>query len=457
MAEFFELNPGQLTFDAGTNVRADLRLNKQFLKSVETNGVVQPIVAYPDPDTPGLYRVWFGHRRTAAAVQLGLDTIPVVVVDKPEDPDRVAEQLVENIHRENLTTAEQVTGYKQLFLDFGLSATAISKKTASPIATVGDALRIAQSETATRILTDHQITIGEALVFDEFADDPDAIDQLTQTLADDPAQFAHDAQVLRDERDRQQQKQDIEDELDAAGITIIDPPTYNDKTWRRADSLTIGDTRTELDETTALAEAGDDLAGFAQLAGGYDDDGHWVQRYEKFYAVKNWRDHGWHHYSDTATPAPLSSDEKEQRRTARANGKLWASATTVRKEWVKQLLQRRTLPTDWAVVPAVYTADNNELLAYHVKTDAAELLGLPEPSYKHNPFTELLHRNMHQVPHFMLAVGVAAHERSVDGNQGWNTPREAFGLYLGMLAAWGYTLSDLEKQTMDRVTKTDEQ
>jgi ParB family chromosome partitioning protein len=455
--EFLELNPDKLTYAAGTNVRADLRLDKPFLKSVKSNGIIQPVVAYPDPDADGLYRILFGHRRTAAAVELGLPTIPVVVVPRPEDPDRIAEQLVENIHRADLTTSEKVTAYKQLALDFGLPATTIAKKTASPMSTVGNALRVAQSDVAAKIITEYQVTVDEAIVFDEFGDDPEAIDQLAQTLTDDPAQFAHEAQLLRDERTRQLEKQAIEDELDAAGITVIDPPSYDDKTWRRADSLTIGDIKTELDEDTALAEAGDDLAGFTQLQGRYDDDGHWVQHYAKFYAVKNWRDHGWHHYSDTNRPGELSSDEKEQRRLARANGKLWASATTVRKEWVKQLLQRRTLPADWAIVPAVYAADNSELLAYRVKDDAAELLGLPAPTWESNPFTELLHRNLHQVPHFMLAVGAAAHERSVDGNQGWNTPREAFGLYLGMLASWGYTLSDLERDTMNRVTKDDDQ
>jgi ParB family chromosome partitioning protein len=75
--------------------------------------VLVPIVAI---DTPDGVRVRFGHRRTLAAVEAGLDTVPVLIVDPgSEDPDsesaqidRLVTQHVENAHRAGLTTADEV-------------------------------------------------------------------------------------------------------------------------------------------------------------------------------------------------------------------------------------------------------------------------------------------------------------------------------------------------------------
>lgn len=451
--QLLELHPDQLTADA--NVRMDLRLDDAFVKSIKVNGIIQPVVAYPDPETPGIYRILAGHRRVAAAVKLGLDVVPVVVGPTPEDADRIVEQLVENTHRAALTTAEQVSAYKQLALDFGLPAMAIAKKTASPLAHIGDAIRIAKSPVASKIVNEHQVTLDEALIFDEFADDENAIASLNDTLAAEPGQLAHRAQQLRNERDLAAAKARCEDQITAAGITLLDKePSYGDKTWKSATSLTADGKR--LDEETALAEAGEDLAAYPVIVGRRDDNDRYYQTYVIHYVVKNWRDHGWKHYEDDMrNKGPLSDEDKAQRRLARENGKLWVAATQVRKDWVKQLLQRRSLPSDWAAVTAMFVADNGELLGYGVKNTAADLLGIDHPAYQHNTFGDLLRGNIHQAPHVLLAAGAAAHERSVDEKQGWNTDRPAFALYLQMLSSWGYTLSELEEQLVQRLTTTD--
>ncbi|GAA1828808.1 hypothetical protein GCM10009836_03250 [Pseudonocardia ailaonensis] len=114
------------------NVRTDARLDPAFVASVRERGVLQPIVAYPGDE--GLV-VEFGQRRTLAARETGLAWVPVWLADSPADVDRLVDQIVENDRREALTVAERVRGWEQLAA-FGVSASAIAKKTGHPRAEV---------------------------------------------------------------------------------------------------------------------------------------------------------------------------------------------------------------------------------------------------------------------------------------------------------------------------------
>ena len=124
-----QLDPRTLLVDV--NVRTDVQLDKQFVGTIKDHGVLVPIVAV---DTPDGVRVRFGHRRTLAAVEAGLDTVPVLIV-APEsgDPDsdaaeidRLVTQHVENTHRAGLTTADEVGVAGQLAA-FGLSVNQIAR------------------------------------------------------------------------------------------------------------------------------------------------------------------------------------------------------------------------------------------------------------------------------------------------------------------------------------------
>jgi ParB family chromosome partitioning protein len=69
------LNPADLVLD--TNVRDDAAVDADFLASVKEHGVLTPIAALRDDD--GTVRVRAGQRRTVAARQAGLKTVPVYV------------------------------------------------------------------------------------------------------------------------------------------------------------------------------------------------------------------------------------------------------------------------------------------------------------------------------------------------------------------------------------------
>ena len=104
--------------------RDDAALDADFVASVKQHGLTNPIVAVRTAD--GVVRVRAGQRRTLAARECGLATIPVYVRrvtdgegdEKAQAVERVAEQIVENDQRQALADAQRVRGIQQL-LDAG--------------------------------------------------------------------------------------------------------------------------------------------------------------------------------------------------------------------------------------------------------------------------------------------------------------------------------------------------
>ena len=95
-SQFVRLDPS--TIKIGANVRTDLHADaKEFARSIKERGVLEPVTVYRDED--GAYVVLRGQRRTVVAAEVGLPDIPAQVVAKPDEADRITDQMVENLHR----------------------------------------------------------------------------------------------------------------------------------------------------------------------------------------------------------------------------------------------------------------------------------------------------------------------------------------------------------------------
>ena len=86
--------------------------------SIRAQGVVQPIVARPIGS--GRYEIIAGERRWRAAQLAGLDEIPAVIRDVPDEA-AVAMALIENIQRENLNPLEEANAIKRLIDEFEMT------------------------------------------------------------------------------------------------------------------------------------------------------------------------------------------------------------------------------------------------------------------------------------------------------------------------------------------------
>lgn len=80
----------------GTNVRG-AAADTALVESIRQHGILQPIVVRPVGQR-GRYEVVMGFRRMAAARRLGLETVPCVIDERPQD-DQILRQVAENVDR----------------------------------------------------------------------------------------------------------------------------------------------------------------------------------------------------------------------------------------------------------------------------------------------------------------------------------------------------------------------
>ena len=88
----------------------------ELIASIKSIGILQPPVVRKVADDR--YELIMGERRFRAAKAAGLQSIPVIIRQTP-DNELLREALIENIHRSNLNPLEEGAAYAQLLSDFG--------------------------------------------------------------------------------------------------------------------------------------------------------------------------------------------------------------------------------------------------------------------------------------------------------------------------------------------------
>ncbi len=94
----------------------------ELAESIKAQGIMQPILVrrLTSGANDGKYEIIAGERRFRAAKIAGLDSVPVLVRDVP-DESAAAMALIENIQREDLNPLEEAHGLQRLVKEFGLT------------------------------------------------------------------------------------------------------------------------------------------------------------------------------------------------------------------------------------------------------------------------------------------------------------------------------------------------
>ena len=94
----------------------------ELAESIKAQGIMQPILVRQLLDGPnaGKYEIIAGERRFRASKLAGLDRVPVLVRDVPNEA-AAAMALIENIQREDLNPLEEAQGLQRLIREFGLT------------------------------------------------------------------------------------------------------------------------------------------------------------------------------------------------------------------------------------------------------------------------------------------------------------------------------------------------
>ena len=114
----------------------------ELARSIQTSGIIQPIVVRP---LGNRYQLIAGERRWRAAQRAGLKKVSSIV---RQVPDELALEmtLVENIQREDLNAIEAARAFERLMDEFQLTQESVAERTGKDRATVANAIRLLKLE-----------------------------------------------------------------------------------------------------------------------------------------------------------------------------------------------------------------------------------------------------------------------------------------------------------------------
>ncbi len=112
---------------------------QELARSLETSGLLQPIVVRPSAS--GGYELIVGERRLRAAERLGWTDIGALVRDV-DDQTLLTLALVENIQRDALSPIDEALGYQRLINDFGATHGDVAALVGRSRPTIANALRL---------------------------------------------------------------------------------------------------------------------------------------------------------------------------------------------------------------------------------------------------------------------------------------------------------------------------
>ncbi len=107
--------------------------------SIRASGILQPLLVRPEKE--GGYTLIAGERRLRAAALAGLETVPAVIRELPDN--RLLEfALVENLQRDDLGPIETALAFRELVRGFGLTQAEVASRVGKPRSTVANFLRL---------------------------------------------------------------------------------------------------------------------------------------------------------------------------------------------------------------------------------------------------------------------------------------------------------------------------
>lgn len=428
--------------EGGENIRRDLRVTDGLVGTVRALGVLKDLHVYPTPT--GLV-VLDGHRRLAAALRAGLDTVPALVVAVDDEPARVERQLVSNDEHARTLPVERAEAIRQLVL-LGVPRRDITRRTGAPGVEIDAAQAVATAPQAVRDLGRTSplldlVTLGRLADLADVAG-ADAAQRAAQSISRDPAQADHVIERARRDAANAAARDEAATALAATGVPVIDIGDVAWKGVRELVRLVDGDGRTITPSDHASCPG---HAAYMVVDWGVDDqDG--VHSYKPVYVCTQWAAQG--HRDLHSRSGAQSEQDAEQRARVRRNNMALDAANAVRRTWIRDVLLGRPRPPVEGV--AAYELRVARWAHANVSPVARDKglgrIGV-DPDSLVEPATPL------EAARALLALHLALMEGAIE-KTAWR-PGAHGDVYLrmvrehlGALAAWGYAPAPIEKQIM---------
>jgi ParB family chromosome partitioning protein len=136
----------------------------ELAESIKSQGVMQPVLVRPVAGEGGAarYEIIAGERRFRAAKLAGLDEVPVLVRDVPDESAAVM-ALIENMQREDLNPLEEAQGLQRLVGEFKLTHEQAAQAVGRSRSAASNLLRLLQlTEPVQKMLMAGDLEMGHA-------------------------------------------------------------------------------------------------------------------------------------------------------------------------------------------------------------------------------------------------------------------------------------------------------
>jgi ParB family chromosome partitioning protein len=132
---------------------------EELAQSIRANGIVQPLLLRR---RGARYQLVAGERRWRAAQRAGLQRVPAVVREIP-DEKLLELALIENIQRQELNAIEEAQAYKRLIETLGLTQETVAQRVGRDRSFITNYLRLLRlPEDIQRLVEEEKITMGHA-------------------------------------------------------------------------------------------------------------------------------------------------------------------------------------------------------------------------------------------------------------------------------------------------------
>jgi ParB family chromosome partitioning protein len=328
------------------NVRMDARLTADFVASVKAEGIRVPLLI-TETEEPGVFRIIDGHRRFAAARKAKLGAVPYTF-DTARAADiagQYLDMIITSRHKAPLTAMEEASALFAAELA-GASTQRLVKAFGNreKVATALKAATLPKSTTKQVTTSDYPWSLDELAALNDFADDPDATSRLL--AAADENQFAFRLRRELIDRDERRERARLRAEVEATGTRFLEARPEGARLLR-AMSTPKGE---DID-----AEQHASCPGHAATFAEYSS------KPTVFYLCTTPTEcvHADREREAAKAQKPSATQSAAKgaaRRLVIQGNKDWKAAEANRRDWLRNLLARPSLPRDQAETVTRWTA-----------------------------------------------------------------------------------------------------
>ncbi|MEU1811719.1 ParB/RepB/Spo0J family partition protein [Micromonospora aurantiaca (nom. illeg.)] len=438
------------------NARDDAQALPGIVQNLHQDGVrglLSPLIVTPlGLGDEGPYLIIDGEQRYWSAVEAKQKWIQVIVRDDLAANREQLISMLRQVHRTELTAAQQARGIQQLALD-GMDDEDIARRTGYEPEQIraGRQFATLDKRSAERTQT-LGLDLTQVAVLAEFADEPECVEMLLDEAENGPFAFARAVEQYRGTRAAIAAEAARHAELADAGVTLLsEHPGYNHPKIKE-----VGDLR-DAEGNRLDAEGHSGCPGHAvRLFLTYDE------RLTETHYCTDWRTHGHALPAYAVTPTRgglMTEQEKAERRLVIENNKAMEVANTVRREWLTTFLTAKTPPKGTAKLIAEMLADSGYILSTWINGGRKMLDELLSPGKTKRPGTKRVPaRGVSDGRYSVISLAaIAAANESAITRSSWRAPDPAVAKWLQWCVSNGFQVGDVEQLIIDAVANRTKQ